>query len=130
MNFADRLNELMAEKKLSNLKLAKETGLSDRLIGGWRKEEGGINLSSALVLANFFGVSLDYLAGRSEVRSMAQEETKKAPALEISENGRRMLEIYLLLDKEQQAFLLGEASGMLRENEKKRGLSLSEGKAV
>lgn len=70
MDFAQRLGELMDERELSNLKLAKAIGLSDRLIGGWRKGEGGLNLTSAIALADFFGVSLDYLSGRSDERNM------------------------------------------------------------
>ena len=128
MTIAERLSALVAESGLPKYKIGEAVKISDSHIGALcagKKELGKVE--TAVALADFFGVSLDYLLCRSDERG---GETKKAPALEISENGRRMLEIYLLLDKEQQAFLLGEASGMLRENEKKRGLSLSEGKAV
>lgn len=128
MTIAERLSALVAESGLPKYKIGEAVNISDSHIGALcagKKELGKVE--TAVALADFFGVSLDYLLCRSDERG---GETKKAPALEISENGRRMLEIYLLLDKEQQAFLLGEASGMLRENEKKRGLSLSEGKAV
>lgn len=128
MTIAERLSALVAESGLPKYKIGEAVNISDSHIGALcagKKELGKVE--TAVALADFFGVSLDYLLCRSDERGGG---TKKAPALEISENGRRMLEIYLLLDKEQQAFLLGEASGMLRENEKKRGLSLSEGKAV
>ena len=65
MNFAERLDELMAEKKMNSLRLSKEIGGSDRVIGAWRKGEYEPKLESLIRLADFFDVSLDYLAGRS-----------------------------------------------------------------
>lgn len=104
MNFAERLDELMAEKKMNSLRLSKEIGGSDRVIGAWRKGEYEPKLESLIRLADFFDVSLDYLAGRSDVREMS---IKKEPAPEISENGQKLLEIYNQLPEREQLLLLG-----------------------
>lgn len=104
MNFAERLDELMAEKKMNSLRLSKEIGGSDRVIGAWRKGEYEPKLESLIRLADFFDVSLDYLAGRSDVREMS---IKKEPAPEISENGQELLEIYNQLPEREQLLLLG-----------------------
>lgn len=104
MNFAERLDELMAEKKMNSLRLSKEIGGSDRVIGAWRKGEYEPKLERLIRLAEFFNVSLDYLAGRSEVREMS---IKKEPAPEISENGQELLEIYNQLPEREQLLLLG-----------------------
>lgn len=104
MNFAERLDELMAEKKMNSLRLSKEIGGSDRVIGAWRKGEYEPKLESLIRLAEFFDVSLDYLAGRSDVREMS---IKKEPAPEISENGKEVLEIYNQLPEREQILLLG-----------------------
>lgn len=104
MNFAERLDELMAETKMNSLRLSKEIGGSDRVIGAWRKGEYEPKLESLIRLADFFNVSLDYLAGRSDVREMS---IKKEPALEISENGQELLEIYNQLPEREQLLLLG-----------------------
>lgn len=106
MDFAERLSLLMEEASLSNLKLAKTIGVSDRLIGAWRKGENGPTLISASRIADFFNVSLDYLSGRSDSR---HGSTKKEPASEISEIGREMLEYFDDLPDEQQRELIIEA---------------------
>lgn len=104
MNFAERLDELMAERKMNSLRLSKEIGGSDRVIGAWRKGEYEPKLESLIRLADFFDVSLDYLAGRSDVREMS---IKKEPAPKISENGQELLEIYNQLPEREQLLLLG-----------------------
>lgn len=104
MNFAERLDELMAETKMNSLRLSKEIGGSDRVIGAWRKGEYEPKLESLIRLADFFNVSLDYLAGRSDVREMS---IKKEPASEISENGQEVLKIYNRLPEREQLLLLG-----------------------
>lgn len=104
MNFAERLDELMAETKMNSLRLSKEIGGSDRVIGAWRKGECEPKLESLIRLADFFNVSLDYLAGRSDVREMS---IKKEPAPEISENGQEVLKIYNRLPEREQLLLLG-----------------------
>lgn len=110
MDFAKRLSCLMEEAGLSNLKLAKTMGVSDRLIGAWRKGENGPTLISASHIADFFGVSLDYLSGRSDDR---RGSTKKEPALGVSENGLEFLRYFEQLTEREQLLLIGEARGLL-----------------
>lgn len=104
MSFAERLSELIEENGLNNLKLSKATGVSDSLIGEWRKEKKRPNLDNLLLLADYFAVTVDYLVGRSDARIF---ETKKEPALEISENGQEMLKLYEQLPEREQLLLLG-----------------------
>jgi len=107
MSFSERLAELITERGLSKLALSKKIGISDRVIGAWVKGENGINLENALTVASFFEVSLDYLAGRSDVREMA---TKKAPAsIELTENERELLKYFSRLPEREQLLLIGEA---------------------
>lgn len=109
MTFAQRLALLMKERGLNKLSLAREIGISDRVVGAWVKGENGITLDKAVIVASFFEVSLDYLSGRSEVREMS---TKKEPALEISENGRTMLAYFEALGRDEQLLLIGQAQGL------------------
>jgi len=113
VDFSERLTMLMAERHLSYNRLGKDLGISDRVVGGWAKGESGIKMSFAIMLADYFGVSLDYLSGRSDVRSMAEPETKKAPPLELTKDEADMLHIYSRLSGREQAILLGEARGLL-----------------
>ena len=122
MTICERLFTEMDNRGLIAAELCRILDVKSNTVTNWRQRNTDPPAKYILPICDFLGCSPEYL--------LTGQETKKEPALGISENGRKMLEIYLLLDKEQQAFLLGEASGMLRENEKKRGLSLSEGKAV
>lgn len=110
MEFATRLSELIEGAGLNSLRLSKEIGVADRLIGAWRKGEKRPTLDNLVLLAGFFNVSLDYLVGRSEIPEMA---TKKEPALEISENGQEMLRLYEQLPEHEQLLLLGRLQEMV-----------------
>lgn len=109
MKFADRLTSLMAENGMTKLSLGNAINVSDRVVGAWVKSENGPKLENAVAVADYFGVSLDYLAGRTDVREVC---TKKEPVPEISENGREMLELYERLSQRDQLLLLGRLQEM------------------
>ena len=110
MDFCQRFDALMAEKGLNNLRLSKETGVADRLIGAWKKGEKRPGFDNLVLLAGYFDVSLDYLVGRSDIRKL---NTKKEPVPGISENGREMLELYERLPERDQLLLLGRLQEMV-----------------
>jgi len=61
--FAERLKDLRIEKGLSQSELARRTGISSTAIVLWESGQRSPTLDSAMVIAEFFGVSIDYLAG-------------------------------------------------------------------
>ncbi len=61
--FAERLKELRIENKLTQSQLAKKVGLSGTGIGQWERNERVPNLDAVIAIAQYFKVSLDYLAG-------------------------------------------------------------------
>ena len=61
--FAERLKDLRIEKGLSQSELARRTGISSTAIVLWEAGQRSPTLDSAMVIAEFFGVSIDYLAG-------------------------------------------------------------------
>lgn len=61
---AERIAELRDEKKLTKTELAMQIGVSDVAIGFWERGRSEPNASNIVALANFFGVSADYLLGR------------------------------------------------------------------
>ena len=63
-NFGERLKELRIEKGLSCRQLAQEIGVSGSSIVRWENEQNDILAELLLKLADFFGVSIDYLLGR------------------------------------------------------------------
>ncbi len=60
---AQRLKELREDKGLSMQALSKIIGISDSSLGRWERGEGDITGDNLIILADFFGVSTDYLLG-------------------------------------------------------------------
>ena len=61
MLLAQILNNLMESKSISAYKMSKDTGISDRLIGYWKKGEKLPSAENLMIISNYFGVSIDYL---------------------------------------------------------------------
>ncbi len=62
----ERLKELMEERDLRSETLAQGAGIAGSSIRSWPRGASVPSFESAVKLADFFGCSLDFLAGRSE----------------------------------------------------------------
>jgi len=62
--FRERLKELREEKGLSKRQLGTMLKVSDTSVSKWERGKMSPSLDVLLLLADFFNVSLDYLAGR------------------------------------------------------------------
>ncbi len=63
IKFRDRLKELRIERGISQNQLSKKIGISQAAIAKWEKGIIVPTIESATLIAKFFNVSLDYLAG-------------------------------------------------------------------
>ncbi|MBQ3019261.1 MAG: helix-turn-helix transcriptional regulator [Clostridia bacterium] len=63
VSFGERLKELRAEKNIGQIELAKTLNLSNGIISLWENNLREPKLSNLILLAQFFNVSIDYLAG-------------------------------------------------------------------
>ena len=70
MGFFERFNQLLDEHNTTAYRVSKETGISERLVGQWKVGRMKPNLDNLVKLADYFGVSLDYLVGRSDDPAM------------------------------------------------------------
>ena len=61
--FGERLRELRKENGLGQIELAKRIGVGKSIISLWETNSCEPTLSKLIILANFFNVSIDYLAG-------------------------------------------------------------------
>jgi len=67
MTFIERLNQLCQENGISKRTLEKEAGLSIGSTSKWNEKNGKVpNATSQEKIANYFGVSIDYLMGRTD----------------------------------------------------------------
>lgn len=63
ITFGERLKELRKEKNIGQITLAKELGVGKSIISLWETNQCEPTLSKLVLIAEFFGVSIDYLAG-------------------------------------------------------------------
>ena len=62
--FVERLKELLQEKGINQAKLSKETKIPQQSISSWITCARTIQIDSLCILADYFGVTTDYLLGR------------------------------------------------------------------
>ena len=63
MKFQERLKELRQQHNLSQMDLAKATGISQSAIAKWEIGKTEPTASAIIVLSQFFGETADYLLG-------------------------------------------------------------------
>ena len=61
--FGENLKYLRTEKKIGQVELAHRLGVSKGIISMWENGLREPTMSSLITLAQFFGVSIDYLVG-------------------------------------------------------------------
>jgi len=64
--FGERLKELRTEKGLSLQQLADKVGITPAGLNYWEQNKRVPNLDAVIALADFFDVTLDYIAGRED----------------------------------------------------------------
>ena len=62
-DFGERLRALRQEKGIGQVRLAKELGVGKSVVSLWELGKCEPTLSKLKVMAEYFGVSIDYLAG-------------------------------------------------------------------
>ena len=65
--FSDVFSNLLQDRNISSYKLTKDTGLSNGMISDWRSGKNIPSADNLVKLADYFGVSVDYLLGRDDV---------------------------------------------------------------
>lgn len=72
-NFSNRLKKLRKEKCLNQAELAEKLGYARTTIANYEQESRLPSLNTLFDIADFFEVSLDYLFGRTEIRSVFKD---------------------------------------------------------
>lgn len=67
--FAERLKDLRKERRWSSKEMAEYLGVSQRAYLYYESATNYPNIPGLLKLADFFGVTTDYLLGRSQERT-------------------------------------------------------------
>ncbi len=88
MKFNERLKELRLSKELTQGELAKLTGLGRSALGMYESGKREPNFETLEVIADFFNVDMNYLLGKSDVKSSAIQGIKNIVPIE-----RRMVPV-------------------------------------
>ena len=70
MSFYHRIKDLREDADKTQTDIADHLGTTAQYYGKYEKGERELPFSRAIVLADYYGVSLDYLAGRTNGRAM------------------------------------------------------------
>lgn len=95
--FPQRLKNLRKQKDLTQTELANLLNLSHGAIAMWETGKRQPDNDTLLRIADFFGVTVDYLLGRDE---------KTPPDEDLSESEKLLLELFNRVPEEKQAVLL------------------------
>ena len=63
---------LLREQGIDSAEVSRQTGISQSTISNWKKRNNLISPENALILAKFFGVSLEYLMTGEEPQSAGE----------------------------------------------------------
>ncbi|MGM9310799.1 hypothetical protein [Flavonifractor plautii] len=88
--------------------LSKFIGVNTTTTTNWKNRGTDPPAKYIAPICEFLGCSVSYFLTGSDT----EPETKRAPALEISENGREMLALYEKLPEREQVLLLGRLQEM------------------
>lgn len=61
-----RVKELMKEQNLNQIKLAEKLGIKQNTISAWLLNKKEPSITSLWLLADYFGVEIDYIVGRKD----------------------------------------------------------------
>lgn len=67
-----RLRELRREKGISQLKLAIDLNMNQNTVSRYENSEREADYETLIRIADYFGVSVDYLLGRTDIPHMAE----------------------------------------------------------
>lgn len=111
MNFSLRLKELREKKQISQKQLAIDLGVGVGSVGMWESSDRTPPAKKLKVIADYFGVSIDYLLGIDN-EPMPTDENKKEiierPSFDLSDKQLvDLMKLYKVMTEIQKAHVLG-----------------------
>lgn len=105
-----RLKELRKKLNITQAELAKFLCISQNTYSYWETGKTKIDNNSIAKLADYFGVTADYLLGRE----VAADIRKQLPEPELSARAKHLLRLYEALDEHDQGAVLGYVEALIR----------------
>lgn len=104
MTVNEQVSSVLKAHKATQRDLAAAIGVSTSTLNNWLKLGRDIPAQYIIPICEFFDISPSFL--------LTGQDTEKAPAPGISENGREMLALYEKLPERKQVLLLGRLQEM------------------
>ncbi|MCI8499604.1 MAG: helix-turn-helix transcriptional regulator [Clostridia bacterium] len=98
-----KIRELREEKHLTQIEMALNLGVSRQVYANWENEINQPELKMIIILADFFGVTTDYLLGRTDDLGAV---TSVPVFPQFSEEDREVLSLFHALTPEYRAVAL------------------------
>jgi transcriptional regulator with XRE-family HTH domain len=103
--FQEQLKFLRKNAEVSQKELSEKTGIAQSVICYYENGKVEPSATSLIKLADFFGVSVDYLLGREDdFGNVVIQDKKNSPALTTEE--KRLLTAYRKLVPNMQTYML------------------------
>ena len=77
MNISKKLKSAREETGKSQTQVSKDTGINNKTLSGYERGVSEPDLATLSLLADYYGVSLDYLLGRTNSRNTNLEDQAK-----------------------------------------------------
>ena len=118
----ERLKELRKNAKLNQKQVADVLGLTVSAYGNYELGQREPNIESLCKLADYYGVSVDYLIGHVSnpladrpMSDVAENFIREYGELFSDETFRNYARLYKLMDARQRIFVLGMIVGWLKD---------------
>ena len=98
----ERLKELRKEKKLTQTQVGNYLGITVSAYGNYELGQREPSIDMLLKLADYFGVTVDYLLGRETNTATSVEPLKTKNSSALSEEDEAMLNQYLELSEDSK----------------------------
>lgn len=104
----DRILNLMEIHKITAKELASKAGLSASVITDWKKGRGKPSSDAVIKLADYFGVSTDYIL-------LGKEPAVGATEPQLTQNEKELLDLLHRFDERTQLKFLGRVEAIANE---------------
>ena len=121
--FIDRLNSLLEERKLTRSKFLSDLKMGKNQFTYWEKNKAIPNNATLSAIANYFGVSVDYLTGNDDLMQRAFDILDES---DTSEQEKALLAMFRSTSEEGRLRIIQSVMNICDEIEKKPTTSSAE----
>lgn len=126
----ERFEQLLKERGIKAYRVSQDTGINSSMFTDWKKGRHMPTAARLQKVADYFGVSLDWLLGNTEVRNITDAKSNGAHAKNensLSTSERELIDMYRQLPPELQKMIADNIKACYRVSAKDK---LDEEKAM